>query len=94
MVLGFCCYDKKPAWEGKGLTSAYGLVHMKEKQGRNSRQEPEAGIEAETMMKCHLLACSSWLCSACSVLLFITCPRVEPPGRLGSPTSVVNQENY
>lgn len=67
---------------------------IEESQGRNSNKNLEAGIPAESVEECCVLACS--LSCAQPVSLHNS----EPPGKastaysgLGPLTSVINQEN-
>lgn len=63
-------------------------------QGRNSKQGPEAGTDAETTEQCCLLACSPELAQPS---FFSTKNHFPGNGTalsgLGPPTSIINQEN-
>lgn len=70
------------------------IVHQGS-QGRNSRREPEAGTEAETMEQCCLLACSSWLAQSApsyTILNHFLGNDTAHCG-LGLPILIINGEN-
>lgn len=89
---------KNTTWRNMGnkvlISSCSSQSFLKRRQGKNSKQDMEAGTEAEATEEHCLLACSPWLAQ----IVYYATQDYFPTGDtihsgLGAPTSVINQEN-